>query len=103
MTALVAPWVGLHKSWYGGAFGPQRLAPFGAKKVAKSKRDVDGGRQDRRPAQLSGPDAEPKPWLLYRTEVCGTVQGRRRLVRQALQLFGGTILTCRRSRCRHGP
>ena len=67
--------VGLHKPWYGGAFGPQRLAPSGAQKVAKSKRDVDGGRQGRRPAQLSGPDAEPKPWLLYRTEVCGTVQG----------------------------
>jgi len=35
------------KPWYGGTFSPQRVAPYGAQKVAKSKRDVDGGRQGR--------------------------------------------------------
>jgi hypothetical protein len=48
MTALLAPKAGLYKPWYGGAFGPQRLALSGAQKVAKSKRDADGGQQGRR-------------------------------------------------------
>ena len=31
------------KPWYGAGVGPQHVVLYGAQKVAKTKRDVDGG------------------------------------------------------------
>jgi hypothetical protein len=60
-------------------------------------------------AELTSRAVRPEADLvLARTIGQGFDMGRPSLleasaVRQSSQLFGATILTCRRSRCRHGP